>query len=99
MNKLKKFWNDHKAVICIVGTTIVIGTAAALILKKYGNRFIPLDCTGVHWKDPGTRMNLEKVKEVLEANKEIASRFVIVKDGKHANQYLTVISSDNFIRP
>ena len=96
MKKLKDFWEENKAKILIVGGGVVVITTAVLLHQK-GVVRIPTEqrykeINFISW-DPtksGSTMNLERVKEVLEANKDNLSMFAIFREGLNPNEYVTI---------
>jgi hypothetical protein len=100
MNKIKKFWNDHKVIIYVIGGTIVVATLAYFLLKK---KYPMVDLTGknvICWKPENDKcMNLEKVKEFLDANKDSSAQLAIFREGPNPDEYIGIVMDDNFIIP
>ena len=98
--KVKEFWRKHKTKICVVGGTIVVGTVVFLITKdsKY-----KLDTRGkkiIYWPDVDSGvMDIERVKSILEANKDNSSKFAIFREGPNPNEYVTILLSDGVVIP
>lgn len=96
--KVKEFWRKHKTKICVVGGTIVVGTVIFLITKdsKY-----KLDLKGkkaITWKDEDNGfMDIERVKAILDANKDNSSRFAIFREGPNPNEYVAIMMSDDVV--
>ena len=100
MKKLKDFWEESKAKILIVGGGVVVITTAVLLHQKGGVK-LPKNATRISWgptKYDGT-MNLERVKEILEANKDNSSMFAIFREGPNLNEYVTILLDDTVVIP
>ena len=100
MKKLKDFWEENKARILIVGGGVVVITTAVLLHQKGGVK-LPKNAKYISWvptKYDGT-MNLERVKEVLEANKDNSSMFAIFREGPNPNEYVTILLDDTVVIP
>lgn len=100
MKKLKDFWEENKAKILIVGGGVVVITTAVLLHQKGGVK-LPKNAKCISWvptKYDGT-MNLERVKEVLEANKDNSSMFAIFREGPNPNEYVTILLDGTVVIP
>lgn len=100
MNKTKKFWNDHKTEICIVGGTIVIG-AIAYAITKQNFWLIPKNEKVIHWKGEGKSFDLESIKLILDANKDSSTQFAIFREGPDPSKYAVIVTKDieSFVKP
>lgn len=98
MSKLKNFWEKHKTKILVVGGVIVGGTIIYLLTKdsKYISKIDLRKSKAIVWPADYTgHMEFEKVKELLEANKDNVSQFAIFREGPNPNDYVTILLSDN----
>lgn len=99
MKKIKKFWDDHKVAICVIGGSIALTAVSYLLLKD--KRFL-LDITGekdIHWEPDNSFVSLERVKEILEANKDNLSQFAIFREGPNPAEYAVVTISNGVVIP
>lgn len=100
MGKLKKFWDDHKVVICVVGGVVVVATAAYFLLKNKRPIVDLANKKAINWEPKAdSSMTLEKVKEFLEANKETTAQFAIFREGPNPNEYVTIVMDNEFVIP
>ena len=91
MNKVKEFWKNHKKTICFIGGAVVLGTVI-LIIGKAKKDFVNISGKNcITWIPGDQKMDLERVKEFLEANKDDASPFAIFKEGPNPNEYVTIL--------
>jgi hypothetical protein len=96
-NKIKTFWDKHKTKILIVGgATVVVGSY--LIYKKFGVNVKNLKDNGtiIGKLDDGV-FSLEKVKEILDLNKDVNSMYAIFREGPNLDEYVLVMLDDNVI--
>lgn len=95
--KIKRFWDDHKLAICIVGGSAAI--AATLYLNRDKRKL--MDITGkaaISWvpsHDPDKVLNLERVKEILDLNKDNLSQFAIFREGANPSDYTLIVTNIN----
>lgn len=99
MSKFKKFWNNHKGIICFVGGGIAVATVVYLLYKQKGKIVDLSEKKVICWEPKEGSMNLEKVKEILEANKDNSSQFAIFREGPNPTEYVTIVLSDDVILP
>lgn len=98
--KIKRFWDDHKLAICIVGGTAAI--AATLYLNRDKRRLMVMDITGknaISWvpdSDPSKVLSLERVKEILDLNKDNLSQFAIFREGTKPTDYTLIVPNGNW---
>ena len=96
--KVKEFWRKHKKKICVIGGTVVIGTAIAIITKDSKYMVNLKNKNAIVWGDNDSGfMDIEGVKELLDANKDNCSRFAIFREGPEPDQYVALIMSDGVI--
>lgn len=96
--KVKEFWRRHKTRICIIGGTIVVGTVVFLITKDSKYRPNLKGKKGIFWDDVDHGfMDIEKVKAILDANKDNSSKFAIFREGPNPNEYVTILLSDDVV--
>lgn len=98
MEKIKNFWNEHKVQICVIGGVIVVGTVIYLVTK---NSKYKLDTKGkkvIWWKDIDNGfMDIERVKDILDANNDNSSAFAIFREGPNPAEYSVIMLSDDVI--
>ena len=106
MKKLKDIWKENKAKIMIVGSgvvgSVVVVITTAVLLHQKGSVKIPNGAKCISWvptKYDGTMMNLERVKDILEANKDNSSMFAIFREGPNPNEYVTILLDNTVIIP
>ncbi len=102
MNKIKKFVEDHKTGLCIAGaiaaTGVSIVAAYVFTIRKCVGRFEGENI--IHWRPSDKRMDLERVEELLELNKDNSSQFAIFKGGDvNPDEYQTILldNTDDFV--
>lgn len=98
--KIKEFWKNNKKLL-MVGGTIVVGTAVFLITKDKGFKFEAKEKSSTWWTgdDNGIPLNIEKVKDFLELNKDSSSRYAIFREGPDPNKYVIILLSDDVVLP
>jgi preprotein translocase subunit SecF len=95
---VKEFWRKHKKRIFIVGGTIVVGTVVFLITKDSKYKLNFKDKKVIWWKDEDNSfMDIERVKAILDANKDNSSSFAIFREGPNPNEYVTILLSDDVV--
>ena len=95
---VKEFWRKNKKRIFIIGGTIVVGTVVFLISKESVHWLNTKGKKGILWKDEDNSfMDIERVKAVLDANKDNSSRFAIFREGPNPNEYVTILLSDDVV--
>lgn len=95
---VKEFWRKNKKRIFIVGGTIVVGTVVFLITKDSKYKLNFKDKKVIWWKDEDNSfMDIERVKAILDANKDNSSQFAIFREGPNPNEYVTIVLSDDFV--
>lgn len=98
--KLQNFYKKYRKPIiitgCLVGTGVVV-----YLTKKYTifpkKEYVDMRGRSIISWDPGSgtgTMGLEKVKEILEANKDNGSCFAIFREGPNPNEYITIALDD-----
>ena len=98
--KVKEFWRKHKTRICIIGGIIVVGTVVFLITKDSKYKLNTKGKKGILWNDVDNGfMDIERVKELLEANKDNSSSFAIFREGPNPTEYAAVLLSDDVVIP
>ena len=97
--KIKKFWEDHKLAICLVGGTVAITTGLYLHLNSNTRKAVA-ELKGksvLFWepnKDPNKILTLERVKEILDLNKDNLSQFAIFREGSNPMEYIVIVTKD-----
>lgn len=105
MGKVKEFYNQNKKVIlltgcCILGSTIVVGVVKYKLKKRS-----LVDMKGsniIMWKsepDGDKFINLERVKEILDANAETKGSFAIFREGLDPDKYACILLDGNVVVP
>lgn len=98
--KLQNFYKKYRKPIiitgCLVGTGVVVYLASkyTFFAKK---EYMDLRGKSIITWDPSTgtgTMNLDKVKEILEANKDNSSCFAIFREGPAPNEYIAIALDD-----
>ena len=98
ITKVKEFWRKHKTKICIIGGITIVGTVVFLITKNSKFRVNLKGKKAIIWDDINHGfMDLEKVKAILEANKDNSSRFAIFREGPNPTEYVTILLSDDVV--
>ena len=99
MKNIKDFYEEHKTKIWVAaGIVVVIGATIFAYTQGKGDSILK-GKNAIMWKPGEDSMTLDTVKEVLEANKDIASRFAIFREGPNPNEYITITLSEDFIYP
>lgn len=90
--KLKKVWKEHKKKILITGGVTILSIGTYLLFKR---KIVDLsdECI-IHWKPEKDKfINLEKVKEILDRNKDNTVKYAIFREGVNPDEY-TIINLD-----
>lgn len=99
MNKFKTFCKEHEKEIYFIGGVTIAVVVGTILIKRSGRTMI--DITGkqaITWpNEDKTFMNLERVKEILELNKNNSSKFAIFREGSDPEKYVAIVMSDGFI--
>jgi hypothetical protein len=89
-----KFWKKYKVGI-IGGVVVGVSVSAIYLLTRNPNL---RDMTGkafIAWKPDGnTFMSLERVKEILELNKDTSGQFAIFREGPDPSKYICIVLND-----
>lgn len=104
LEEKRSFVKDHKKEILFAGCITGAVVAGVLIGKRIDKKWIDLGkkCAGKHvigWVPIDSFMNLERVKEILDANMNNPEPFAIFKEGPNPDGYICIMLSDNVIIP
>ena len=92
--KIKKVWSEHKTEI-IIGAIVVGGVVTIIASGKWKliNSKNLVDYTGkkvISWKPGNGVVNLEEVKEILEANMTTSTPFAIFREGPNPADFVYI---------
>lgn len=100
MKSIKEFWQEHKTEIIIGGTAVLLG-AGFIFYKNYCviNK-IKNHVFYFAKNQPGTRpsISVDEARDILEANRDIPSRFLIAKEGMLTTA-VTLDGGNGFVYP
>lgn len=96
--KVKEFWRKHKTKICVIGGATIVGTVVFLITKDSKYMLNAKGKKAIIWDDINNGfMDIERVKAILDANKDNSSKFAIFREGPNPNEYVTILLSDDVV--
>lgn len=86
--------------ICIAGGAVITGTVIYVVTKRKFS-LIPKDQKVICWNPNNSFFNLERVKAILDANKNTSAQFAIFREGPNLNEYAIIVTDgfQSFIAP
>ena len=103
--QVKKIWEEHKKAVIIGG--VVVGVVVTAMITKQVTKRTTIQLivkkasgySGIMWKkgQGASPVNLDKVKELLELNKDNLSSFAIYRQAHQTGLYTVIALDDSFV--
>lgn len=89
----KMFWKKYKKGI-IWGAVVGVSVSTVYLLVRNPKVCDLVGKNIISWKPGDTSMTLERVKEILELNKDNAGQFAIFREGPDPLKYVCIVLND-----
>ena len=106
LEKTKSFVKDHQKEIVLTGCAVAGVVTGVILCKRFDKKMVDMGKTlvGKRWiswtQDGNGFMNLERVKEILDANANNSEPFAILREvQKGQDAYICLMLSENVIFP
>jgi len=103
LEKTKSFVKDHKRGIVLTGCVVAGVITGVVLCKRFDKEMVDLGkqfCgkSVISWTETNNGfIDLERVKEILDANANNSAQFAIFREGPDPNAYIGILLSDDVI--